>query len=250
MKDRVFEGRDVSRALEAASLGLGLPVAQLRYVVLEEGRPPSDAGPGAPARVAVLLDALGAGGSTPGPQASRAPRARPGPGPQDAPRAQALPPGGVKARLRRLVAAVAEAAQEPLEVSFEDGDETLVVRVRGAGEALLLENGGEALRALEHLLQRSVAADEPRRVQLSSERFRSERDAFLQARALELAAAVRQDGAPRETEPLNSYDRRIVHIAVQGLPGLRSFSVGEGSRRRVTVALRPDAPPEPTPEVQ
>jgi len=235
MKDRVFEGRDVARALEAASVGLGLPVARIRYVVLEEGGEATGAASAAPARIVVLLDAsAGAPASVrQEPASARTPR----------------PAGDAKPRLRRLVAAFAEAAGEPLQVSFEDGDATLVVRVSGPGEALLLERGGEALRALEHLLQRAVSQDEPRRLQLTSERFRSERDAFLRGRARALADAVRSDGVPRETEPLNSYDRRIVHLAIQDEPDLRSFSVGEGAARRVTVAPRPPGPAD-TSEVQ
>jgi spoIIIJ-associated protein len=174
---------------------------------------------------------------------------RPRPAAARAPQPSAV--GDAKPRLRRLVAAFAEAAGEPLQLSFEDGDATLVVRVSGPGEELLLQHGGEALRALEHVLQRAVAYDEPRRLQLTSERFRSERDAFLRARARELADAVRADGVPRESEPLNSYDRRILHLAIQEEPDLRSFSVGEGTARRVTVAPRsPGAGPADTPELQ
>jgi spoIIIJ-associated protein len=232
VKDRVFEGPTLAGALDAASVGLGLPVALLRYVVLEEGAPATSSAPAAPARIVVLLDAT----------EGAAPRARPAPA---APRAA----GDAKPRLRRLVEAIAEAAGEPLDVTFEDGDQTLVVRVSGPGEALLLAHGGEALRALEHLLQRAVSRDEPRRLQLTSARFRSERDAYLRERVRELVQAVRGDGVARETEPLNSYDRRIVHLEVQELPGLKSYSVGEGSGRRVTIAPA-DASPAPTPEVQ
>ncbi len=237
MKDRVFEGRDVPRALEAASLALGLPAAQLRYVVLEEGRAASGAGAATPARIAVLLEAM-AERRTPQPRAER-----------QAAVPVARAPGDAKPRLRRLVAAFAEATGEPLEVAFEDGDETLLVRVSGAGEALLLQDGGEPLRALEHILQRACSREEPRRIQLSSARFRSERDAYLQRRARELAEAVRGDGVPRETEPLNSYDRRLVHLALQDQPDLKSFSVGEGAARRVTVAPR-SLDPASNPELQ
>jgi spoIIIJ-associated protein len=148
-----------------------------------------------------------------------------------------------------MLAAFAEATGETLDVSFEDGDETLVVRVSGPGEALLLEDEGEPLRALEHLLQRACSREEPRRIQLTSVRFRSERDAYLKRRAQELAEAVRKDGVPRETEPLNSYDRRQVHRALQDLPDLKSFSVGEGAARRVTVAPRQPGPAS-NPELQ
>jgi spoIIIJ-associated protein len=37
-------------------------------------------------------------------------------------------------------------------------------------------------------------------------------------------------------EPLNAYERRLVHVALQGEPGITTYSVGEGAGRRVTVA--------------
>ena len=230
MKDRVFEGASVTRALEAASVGLGLPVERLRYVVLEEGAPATPKTPAMPARIVVLLDATQSGATPREPASARAPQ----PGRRVA--------GDAKPRLRRVVEAVAEASGEALDVAFEDGDETLVMRVSGPGEGLLLERGGLALRALEHLLQRAVSRDEPRRLQLTSERFRGERDAYLRERARQLADAVRADGVPRETEPLNSYDRRIVHLAIQDEAKVRSFSVGEGTARRVTIGPEETAP--------
>jgi spoIIIJ-associated protein len=67
--------------------------------------------------------------------------------------------------------------------------------------------------------------------------YRETRDESLRAEALALAQAVRSDGRPRESRPLNSYERRIIHVVVSEEPGLRTFSVGEGAERRVTVAL-------------
>ena len=57
---------------------------------------------------------------------------------------------------------------------------------------------------------------------------------------LGLAAAVRADGTPRVTDPLNAYERRIVHMAVAEEPGVVTYSVGEGSGRRVTIAREGD----------
>ena len=64
-----------------------------------------------------------------------------------------------------------------------------------------------------------------------------------EARAL--AEDVRGDGQPRTTEPLNAYERRVVHIALTDEPGVSTRSVGEGAARRVTVAPSQEATPPP-----
>ena len=196
MSDRAYTGKDVPEALATASRALGLPVERLRYVVLEAGTARGAAPAGAAAAP-----------SEPGPV------------------------------LRALVRALAEAAGVDLAAEVEEGEGVLTVRVEGPGCALLLEEDGEVLRALEHLLQRAATRPGSRqRVVLACPGYREQRDDSLRAEALALAQAVRQDGRPRETRPLNSYERRIVHMVVSEEPGLRTFSVGEGADRRVTVA--------------
>jgi spoIIIJ-associated protein len=53
-----------------------------------------------------------------------------------------------------------------------------------------------------------------------------------------MAATVAADGVPRKMRSLNSYERRVVHAALTGHPAVRTFSVGEGGERRVTIAPR------------
>jgi spoIIIJ-associated protein len=69
------------------------------------------------------------------------------------------------------------------------------------------------------------------------EGFQEKRDKALGDDARQLADAVRGDGVPRTTEPLNAYERRIVHIALSETPDVTTHSVGEGPARRVTVTL-------------
>jgi spoIIIJ-associated protein len=139
--------------------------------------------------------------------------------------------------IRALVRALAEAAGVDLAAEVEEGEGVLTVRMEGPGCPLLLEEDGEVLRSLEHLLQRAATGPGSRqRVVVACPGYREQRDDSLRAEALALARAVREDGRPRETRPLNSYERRIVHMAVSEEPGLRTFSVGEGADRRVTVA--------------
>ena len=217
MSDRAFTGRDVPAALAAASHALGVPAERLRYVVLEAGTAGGHGIGGTPARIAVLVEA----GATPSAGAAQPAGPPPEPGPV----------------LRGLVRSLAEAAGVDLAAEIEEAGGVLTVRLEGPGSPLLLEEDGEVLRALEHLLQRATSRPGVRqRVVVTCPGYREARDEGLRAEARALALAVRQDGRPRETRPLNAYERRIVHVAIAEEPGLRTFSVGEGADRRVTVA--------------
>ena len=241
MKDQVFTGRTVTEALETAGRTLGLAPDAIRYVVLERESAGVLGMGGTPARIAVLLESRGQPGPTdrrsaPRPERERAERT-------DKPR-------DVQAGIRSFVRELAEVGELDLTAEVEEGEQRTVVRLFGADRALMLERGAEALTALDHILQRAFGQSvHPRRLVIECEGFREARDAALADRARELATAVKGDGRPRETEPLNSYERRIVHVALSEESGIRTFSVGEGLDRRVTVALRgPDDPPASKPE--
>jgi spoIIIJ-associated protein len=223
LRDRIFSGRDVTEAVAAASHALAVPAPNLRYVVLDQGSP---AGPGvgaSPARIAVLLEAAA-------PAASDA-EASPG-------AARVDPIAGVRSVLR----AIGEAAGLDLSTDVHEEEGVVRVVVAGPGHDFFLEEDAAVLRAVEHLLQRMYGRlVAPRRLLVDCEGYRASREGALRRRALELAAAVRGDGRSRATEPLNAYERRIVHLALAEAPGIRTYSVGEGADRRVTVALAGEA---------
>ena len=220
MKDQVFSGRDVEEALAAASQALGVPRASLHYVVLEAGATSGRGLTAQPARVAVLMDR---GAAPPVPPADPGPRAEKDP----------------RAGVRAIVRAIAEAAGLEVAAEIEEAPEALTVRIEGKDVAFFLDDDADVLEGLDHLLQRMYQrALDPRRLIVTCEGYRVERDEGLRRTAQELAAAVRRDGVPRTTRPLNSYERRVVHVALAAEPGIRTYSVGEEGNRRVTVAPR------------
>jgi spoIIIJ-associated protein len=219
VRDQVFSGRDIEDALAQAASALGLARTELRYVVLDPGRPGGRGLNPTPARIAVLL-----GG---GEERGVARRSAPEPAPSTEP----------LAALRQLVRRLADAAGIELDAEAKNEPDLLRVRIVGAGCELLLENDGAVWRAFEHLLQRSLGWRlGQRRLFLECEGYRERREALLTARAHQLADAVRGDGLPRRTEPLNAYERRIIHLALDGDTGVRTYSEGEGNDRRVTIA--------------
>jgi len=233
MKDQMFEGPTVESALLSASSALGVSADRLRYVVLDAGQGAVRGLEARPARIAVLFD-----------------RAAPGAAPAPAPAASPTPAApsavpsvsGVAAQIRELVRELARAAETDLSADVTVSDESVHVRLGGPGKDLLLEDDADVLESLEYLLQlMHRRAIEPRKLIVDCEGYRADRDRSLKEEALALAAAVAEDGRPRRTRALNSYERRVVHTALTDHPAVHTFSVGEGADRRVTVAPRPPA---------
>jgi spoIIIJ-associated protein len=240
MKDQVFTGRTVVEAVGLAARTLGLAPDALRYVILEREAPGVLGMGGTPARIAVLLESRATGGGGAPASSSPVETERRGPGRSDKVSKAQDPRAAIRGFIREL----GETGELDLTAEVEETDDRTVVRLFGSGRDILLERGAEGLVALDHILQRAFAHDvQSRRLVLECEGFREARDGALGARAKALAEEVLADGRSRETEPLNSYERRIVHVALADMPGVRTFSVGEGADRRVTVARRsPDDP--------
>jgi spoIIIJ-associated protein len=230
MKDAVFTGDDVAAAVAAAARALGRSTEALRYVVLEPGGPGGRGLKPTPARIAVLLDDAPLPGQGQGQGL--------GPVQQEAP-----PEGGDAAAsgwpgaIRHLIEALVRAGDLDLRFEIVEEEERVRVRLPGPDRAFFLEDGGEGLAALDHLLRKLAPPGDRRRLVMECEGYRDVRDEALREEALRLADGVIKDGRSRRTEPLNAYERRIIHMTLQEVRGVRSHSVGEEGDRRVVVSL-------------
>jgi spoIIIJ-associated protein len=126
-----------------------------------------------------------------------------------------------------------------IEESVRDGH--LILQVRTGDPRPLIGPRGETLESLQFLVNRLLIAQqkEAPRVIVDVEFHRAMReDAFL-ARIRHLADAVRENGKPVETEPLNSYERRLVHDAYREDPELETISQQiEAKLKRITIRRR------------
>jgi spoIIIJ-associated protein len=239
MKDRIFSGVDIDDAVAVAAANLGLPKADLRYVVLEAGSAGGRGLKPTPARIAVMIEDA--------PQPGEGRRAAPA-------RAATAPPAtpaDPRAGLVETIRAVAEAGGLEVKAELEDAEEALLVRLEGKDREFFLEPDGKAevLQATEHLLLRLYGAQlQPRAVRLTGEGFRERRDEALAAEARRIAAEVRASGQARTLPRLNAYERRVVHVTLQAEPGIRTSSAGEGAERRLTVAPAGSGAGEPAAE--
>lgn len=138
---------------------------------------------------------------------------------------------------------------------FENPD--LVVRFTGRDVDLLLGNKAELLLALEQLTMEALglSSDEHSRICFDANDRRILRIEELRMSAQAAAERVRKTRAPFHFSPMNSRERRILHLALRNEQDVRSESVGEGPIRQVvivpadmTTLPEPVIPPRPRPE--
>jgi spoIIIJ-associated protein len=144
---------------------------------------------------------------------------------------------------------------ETLHPDFENPD--LVVRFTGEDVELLLANKAELMLALEQLTMEALRmpADEHSRLCFDANDHRLLRIQELRMSAQAAAERVRKTGVPFHFSPMNSRERRILHLAMREETEVRSESVGEGPIRQVVIVPKdmktlpePIRPPRPRPE--
>jgi spoIIIJ-associated protein len=126
------------------------------------------------------------------------------------------------------------------QVSVSETPDGLRVDVEGDGAEALLFHRGDALRALQTIVNTAFRRQlgEERKVLVDCQGFRRDKDAELRQMARFLAEKVKSSGVSQEMGPLNSYERRIVHMAVAELEGVASESVGDAAVKMVTISRK------------
>jgi len=112
-----------------------------------------------------------------------------------------------------------------------------VIKISGDDAGALIGRKGETMEALSYLtgLAANRSDDSFEKISVDVADYRQKREKDLEASAKKAAAKVLKTGRPFGFEPMNPYDRRIIHAAISKIEGVKSESKGEGSSRRVMV---------------
>src|SRR5579862_5055481 len=133
--------------------------------------------------------------------------------------------GGLRLKYRIIV-------DPPLPENRDWEKPEILVDFAGPDSALLLDRGGELLRALEML---GLPSGEHEKVCFDCQNHRSLRIQELRTAATVAAEKVRKTGTPYQFSPMSSRERRIVHLALRDEADLHTESEGEGMRRCLVV---------------
>lgn len=126
---------------------------------------------------------------------------------------------------------------ENVKVFAAEQENGVYLHLDGDKLGVVIGRRGETLDALQYLT--SLAANTGNgycKVTLNIGNYREKREKTLVSLANRVAAQVVASGRGRTLEPMNPYERRVIHTAVQEIPGVVSVSVGEGSNRRVVIS--------------
>ncbi len=129
---------------------------------------------------------------------------------------------------------------EEVNVDVQTDDDTIKVEFTGPDMGIVIGKRGETLDALQYLTSLVVNRGDSdfKKVSLDTENYREKRNAALENLAHKLAKKVTRTRRSTTLEPMNSYERRIIHSALQDDPYVTTYSVGQGVNRKVVIALK------------
>ncbi|MCB2300593.1 RNA-binding cell elongation regulator Jag/EloR [Clostridium tagluense] len=127
------------------------------------------------------------------------------------------------------------------EINLKDENNEIRIELIGPNMGLLIGYRGETLDSLQYLVSLVVNKshdEEYKRVILDTENYRAKREETLKRLASKIAYKVRVSGRVLKLEPMNPYERRIIHSTLQNDSYIYTFSEGEEPYRRVVVDLK------------
>ncbi len=201
-----FEGKSTEEAIENACAHFQVPTEQLEIEIVSVGSSGIFGLGGRKARIRAAL--------------------------REEPQEQFLPVA------QELLEQLLVKMQEPATVSATQDEDRINLRIETGDAGLLIGKQGQTLDALQYLVTKMLAKKSRRKVRIAIdvEAYRSRHDEALGHLALKYGEKVKRTGKSITLNPMNPYDRRIVHLALQGDKDLKTVSRGEGLYKKVVIS--------------
>ena len=116
------------------------------------------------------------------------------------------------------------------------------VFLEGQGLGAIIGRRGETLDAIQQLTNYAVNSGREKRIRVhvDAENYRAKREQSLESLARKVAAKVTRYRRSVTLEPMNAYERHVIHAALQDVPGVNTYSIGSEPNRRVVVSYDRD----------
>lgn len=207
-KEIITTGKTVEEALAAAAAELGADVANLQYTVLEEPKRGLFGLGAAPAKISASYTMTGA-----------------------------------DIALDFINTVIADMGLQASATMTDGDNDDKLINIDGEGSGVLIGHHGETLDSLQYLA--NLAANkkvegekrEHVKITLDAEGYRAKREETLRALARRMADKVLRYKKSVMLEPMNPYERRIIHSEVQNIEGVATNSIGSENNRKVVMYL-------------
>ena len=127
-----------------------------------------------------------------------------------------------------------------IDMKYDEENQTLDIDLKGNDMGVLIGKRGQTLDSLQYLTSLVVNKEQQDyvRVKVDTENYRSRRKDTLENLAKNIAFKVRKTRKPVVLEPMNPYERRIIHSALQGNKYVETYSEGNEPYRHVVVVYK------------
>ena len=248
IKEVFFTGKTIDLAWENACNEMGYDKDDRCYQIVEMPKKGFLGLGGTPAKIKVEVEVPDEPKPVkkPAPKAEKAPTAK---NEKSAPKEDKPQKREVKADPRaKEKAALAENYVRGVLEAMDVGDATIetqvsedgaVIKLEGEGLGIVIGRRGETLDSLQYLASLVANRDDSNffRIALDSGDYRAKRAETLKALAKRMALSAIKRGRNTTLEPMNPYERRIIHATVATIEGVTSKSVGEEPNRRVVIVV-------------
>lgn len=127
------------------------------------------------------------------------------------------------------------------DIDIKEENDIININLKGPKMGLVIGYRGETLDSLQYLVSLVVNKNHEnpyKRVVLDTENYRHKREETLIKVAQKTAYKVKKSGRPYKLEPMNPYERRIIHSALQEYTDINTYSEGEEPFRRIIISLK------------
>jgi len=143
-------------------------------------------------------------------------------------------------RLTKFLKSVFEKMNVKADFDVVENEDSIVVKINGDDVGILIGRRGETLDAIQYLssLVANKGESEYKRVVVDTENYRQKREETLTKLAEKLASRVIKYKKSITLEPMNPYERRIIHSALQNNKYVRTYSIGDEPNRKVVITSK------------
>lgn len=141
-------------------------------------------------------------------------------------------------KAKEFLSNVFEKMNLEVKIEYTTGEKEIRINLSGDEMGAVIGRRGETLDALQYLTTLAVnkSSEDYYKISLDTENYRSEREKTLQNLALRLAEKAKRNRRNVSLEPMNAYERKIIHSALQDDDMIQTYSVGEEPNRKIIIS--------------